>query len=97
MTSAGLPISYSRFIPDAMRIVYAKAEQWRAARQKGEALVLPPIVIGITRGARAQVGQGELKDERGFKTADVVLKIEINLAKIFTEVDREWGVFDERP
>lgn len=88
MTSAGLPISYSRFIPDALRIVYAKAEQWRVARSKGEAVMLPPIVIGMTSAGRAQVSEGKLRDERGFKTADVVLKIKIDLAKIFAEVDR---------
>lgn len=87
MTSSGLPVAYSLFIPDALEIVRANAAKWIAARRKGQMPKLPALIIGMTKKAKAQVGQGELKDTGGFKTADVVLKIEIDLTKIFMEVD----------
>jgi DNA-binding transcriptional MerR regulator len=87
MTSAGLPVSHSRFMTDAMRTVAAKAAKWKAARDKGEVLTLPPMIVGVTTGGVTQVGEGQLKDERGFKVADVVLKIEIDLTKLFAQVD----------
>jgi DNA-binding transcriptional MerR regulator len=87
MTSAGLPVSHSRFIADAMRTVGAKAAKWKAARDRGEVMALPSIIVGVTTEGRTQVGEGQLKDERGFKVAEVVLKIEINLAKVFAQVD----------
>jgi DNA-binding transcriptional MerR regulator len=87
MTSAGLPVSHSRFMTDAMRTVSAKAARWKAARDKGELLALRPMIVGVTSGGVTQVGEGQLKDERGFKVADVVLKIEIDLTKLFAQVD----------
>ena len=87
MTSSGLPVAYSLYISDAMRIVGSHAAKWIAARQKGETLALPPLVIGTTIATKAQVADGKLKDAGGFKVADVVLKIEIDLGRIFSEVD----------
>ena len=87
MTSSGLPVAYSTYIPDAMRIVSSHAAKWIAARQKGKTLALPPLIIGTTIAANAQVGVGNLKDAGGFKVADVALTIEINLTKIFSELD----------
>lgn len=87
MTSSGLPVAYSTYIPDAMRIVSSNAAKWIAARQKGETLALPPLIIGTTSAAKAQVADGKLKDAGGFKVADVVLRIEIDLTRIFSKVD----------
>jgi DNA-binding transcriptional MerR regulator len=89
LTVAGLPISHSRFLKDLMRQVSPKAAEWNAAYDKGEVLALPPMIVGVTAtkdGGAIQVAEERLKDERGFKTADVVLEIEIDLTKLFTKV-----------
>lgn len=82
LTVAGLPISHSRFLKAAMPAVDAKAARWHAARKKGQATTLAPVVVGVTALGEVQVGE-RLKDPR-----DVVLKIEVDLAKLFAEVDR---------
>ena len=87
MTYAGLPISHSRVMDDATQIVSSAAAKWHA-RGKAETFALPPMVIGMTAKGATQVAEGKLKDEQGFRVADVVFKIEIDLAKIFSEVDR---------
>lgn len=87
MTYAGLPISHSRVMDDATQIVSSAAAKWHA-RGKAETLALPAMVIGMTARGATQVAEGKLKDEQGFRVADVVFKIEIDLAKIFSEVDR---------
>jgi hypothetical protein len=72
-----------------MRQVSPKAAEWNAAYDKGEVLALPPMIVGVTAtkdGGAIQVAEERLKDERGFKTADVVLEIEIDLTKLFTKV-----------
>jgi DNA-binding transcriptional MerR regulator len=86
MTYAGIPISHSRVMDDATQIVSSAAAKWHA-RGKAETLALP-MVIGMTAKGATQVAEGKLKDERGFRVTDVVLKIEIDLAKLFAEVDR---------
>jgi len=87
LTGAGLPVSHSRFLKDAMRWAASKAAKWKKARDKGETLALPPMIIGVTAKGEVQIGE-ESKDFRTFKVADVVLTISIDLAKLFAEVDR---------
>ena len=87
MTTAGLPVSHSRFMADAMRTAGEAAAKWKGARDKGEVLAPRPMVVGLTTAGVTQVGEGQLKDERSFKVADVVLKIEIDLTKLFAQVD----------
>jgi hypothetical protein len=59
--------------------------KWKAALDEGQKLSLQPMIIGVTATGMTQVGEG-LKDERGFKASDVVMKIEIDLAKLFGQV-----------
>ena len=82
MTVAGLPIAHSQFLTDAMDVVRSKASKWQTEREKGQTLTLPAMMIEVTSEGDTRVSEGKLKVGR-----DTVLKIEIDLAKIFTEVD----------
>lgn len=88
MADVGLPVSQSRFLADAMQVVNSEAAKWMAVRKKGGPVTLPPLIIGVATGNTIQVGSGKLRDGRNFKVATIVLKIEIDLTRIFTEVDR---------
>lgn len=87
MADLGLPVSQSRFLADAMQVVNSEAAKWMTAREKGQPTTTTPLIIGMTMGKAIQVGAGKLRDAHGFKVADAVLKIEVDLAKLFMEVD----------
>ena len=59
-----------------------------AARRKGQTVTLLPLIVEVATKNVVQVGLGKLRDEQDFKVANDVLKIEINLTRIFTEADR---------
>jgi hypothetical protein len=85
MADIGLPVPRSRFLSLAMKVVREEEARWVEGGKKTPPL---PLIIGMTRKKAIQVRAGELKDAAGFKAADAVLKIEIDLARLFTEVDR---------
>jgi DNA-binding transcriptional MerR regulator len=87
MADLGLPVSQSRFLANAMEVVNSESAKWMAARKKGETVRLPPLIIGVATGNTIQVGLGKLRDERNFKVTNVVLKLDIDLTKLFAEVD----------
>jgi DNA-binding transcriptional MerR regulator len=79
LTTAGLPVSHSRFLKTIMPRVDAAAAQWHAARQKGQTAKFARLLIGMT--ATGESRTGELKDLR-----DAALTLEFDLAKIFAQV-----------
>ena len=83
MTLAGLPVAHSQFLTDAMQMVRSKAAKWQSARGKGQTLTLPVMIIEVTSRGDMRVSEGKSKVGR-----DTVLKIEIDLARMFAEVDR---------
>ena len=83
MTLAGLPVAHSQFLTDAMQVVRSKAAKWQSARGKGQTLTLPVMMIEVTSRGDMRVSEGKSKVRR-----DTVLKIEIDLARMFAEVDR---------
>jgi len=83
MTLAGLPVAHSQFLTNAMHVVSSKAAKWQTAREKGQTLTLPALIIEVTSRGDTRVSEGKSKVGR-----DTVLKIEIDLARMFAEVDR---------
>jgi hypothetical protein len=83
MTLAGLPVAHSQFLTDAMHVVSSKAAKWQTAREKGQTLTLPALIIEVTSRGDTRVSEGKSKVDR-----DTVLKIEIDLPRMFAEVDR---------
>jgi hypothetical protein len=85
LTIAGFPISHSRFLTDAVTIVRWKLVDWMKARERGEKIKLPPLVLGVTAKGMTAIVAEKLTDEllHGFKVEDVVLKMEIDLNRLF--------------
>jgi hypothetical protein len=79
LTTAGLPVSHSRFLKTVMPEVDSAAAQWHAARQKGQTAKFARLVIGMT--AAGEIRTGGLKDLR-----NAALTLEFDLAKIFAQV-----------
>jgi DNA-binding transcriptional MerR regulator len=86
VANAGLPISGSKILADAM--VQARLEIARRKTSKGRKnshLVIMRTALGMT--AVAMVGDGEkFAAPRGFKVADAVMTIDIDLEKLFAQV-----------
>jgi DNA-binding transcriptional MerR regulator len=83
----GLPISGSRALLDAVTMARIEVAQRRAGKGKKK----PRLVVVWTPAGMATVGvygEGEkIEDRRGFKAADVVVTIDIDLEKLFARVD----------
>lgn len=87
LTAFGLPVSGSRMLTDALTYARFAVARWKAARDKGQTPELSLLIMVTAKGMTATGGVEEgIKDQAGFKVADVVMKIEFDLAKLFTQV-----------
>lgn len=87
LTIAGLPVSGSRTLTDAVSAARFIVPKWKAARDKGRMPKLS-LFIGVT--AKGMIGvwtnEVEIEEVTDFKVADVVMKIDFDLAKLFAQV-----------
>lgn len=90
LTDAGIPVSGSRALVDALTFARFALPKWKAARAKGQALDLTVFIArtaqGFTQVGVLGLGEERMKDQAGFKVADVVLTIEVNLSKLWAQV-----------
>jgi hypothetical protein len=90
LTAFGLPVSGSRMLTDATTFARFAVPKWKAARSKGEAPELSLLIAVTAKGVIATgirgAGQEGIKDVSGFKVADVVMEIELDLDKLFAQV-----------
>lgn len=89
-TSAGISVSGSRTLVDALTMARFAIPKWKAERSKGRtpqcSLVALRTVKGM--GTFGVLWEGEkFADVRGFKMTDVVMKIEIDLTKLFMQIE----------
>jgi DNA-binding transcriptional MerR regulator len=85
--NAGLPISGSQVLADAMAQARLEVARRKAGKGKRKPhLVIMRTALGAT--AAAVIGESEkLASPRGFKVADVVMTIDIGLEKLFAQVE----------
>jgi DNA-binding transcriptional MerR regulator len=88
VANAGLPISGSQVLAEAM--AQARVEIARRKGGKGRKrphLILVRSALGMTAAAVVEAGE-KLTDSRGFKAAEAVVTIDIDLGKLFAQLDR---------
>lgn len=89
LTAFGLPVSGSRVLTDATTKARFAVPRWKAAKANGEVLELSLFILVTAEGMTAvgvRVGKEEIKDAAGFRVADVVMKVELDLTKLFARV-----------
>jgi DNA-binding transcriptional MerR regulator len=83
--NVGLPISGSQVLADAMTQVRLEIARRKTGKgRKAPHLVIMRTALGVN--AVAVIGAGEKFAARGFKPADAVMTIDLDLEKLFTEV-----------
>ena len=88
-TSAGISVSGSRTLVDALTMARFAIPRWKTERRKGRT---PQCLLFVLRTAKdistfGVLWDGEkVADRSSFKMADVVMKIEIDLTKLFTQI-----------
>jgi DNA-binding transcriptional MerR regulator len=86
LTNVGVPVSGSRALLDGLGLVRFEI----AKRKAGKGRKKPHLRILQMASGLATVGvfgEGEeIRDDRGFKVADVVVTIDIDLEKLFAQV-----------
>ena len=90
LTAFGLPVSGSRMLTDATTFARFAVPEWKTARDKGQTPELSLLIAVTAKGMIATgirgLGQKGIKDQAGFRTADAVMNIEFDLAKLFAQV-----------
>jgi DNA-binding transcriptional MerR regulator len=88
VANAGLPISGSQVLADAMAQVRIEIARRKAGKgRKKPHLVIMRTVLRQTATAAAVIGEGEkFIGPRGFKEAEAVMTIDIDLEKLFAQV-----------
>jgi DNA-binding transcriptional MerR regulator len=85
VANAGLPISGSQILADAMTQVRLEIARRKTGKgRKSPHLVIMRTALGVN--AVAVIGASEKFAVRGFKTTDAVMTIDLDLEKLFTEV-----------
>jgi DNA-binding transcriptional MerR regulator len=86
VANAGLPISGSQVLADAMAQVRLEVAKRKAGKgKKNSHLIIMRTPLGQT--AAAVIGEGErFTGPRGFKVAEAVMSIDIDLEKLFAQV-----------
>jgi DNA-binding transcriptional MerR regulator len=92
LASAGFSVSSHRELVDALSKARFEIAEWKPAKKKPLRLEL---IIARTAAGMAQLGvyteDEEIVDHRGFKVADVVLTVKVDLKKLFAQVDSHGG------
>jgi DNA-binding transcriptional MerR regulator len=92
LTNAGFSVSSHRDLVDALSKARFKIAEWESAKEKPPRLEL---IIARTAAGMAQLGvyteDEKVVDHRGFKVADVVMTVKVDLKKLFAQVDGHGG------
>lgn len=91
-TSAGLNISSQRHLIDSLTMARIALPKWKLARAEGRKPWLHLFIwrtsAGITQVGTHDDPKAQPEDHRGFRAADIVFTIDMNIGKLFEQVDR---------